>query len=369
MKVTFIKRGSKRRAIYISSAIAGGIVLGAWLFFPNEHATQVPAPHQTAVDKKPMTLKELVAQYKHLKLIDAHNHDASGGAYTRMMDTWKWLAVDRIVLFGDVSEPSAITTDQAAWEAYKQNPGTFVPLLSGFDMHDESSLEVVKRNLEQGYFGLGEIAAASTHSPVLSKVKWKGKDPMDGYLPQIYEICAKYMAPILLHIDPPNGAPIDKLEEALTTHPDTIFIFAHGNAFNSPGNIDKLLGKHKNLYIDFFAGFTLLNPESDNKLEDFIPVMRKYPDRFMLSTDSGFGLSGGEEAAIEAMYRLIDAIGDPTLAKKVAHDNLDAIISGQPATATQLEAIRNKARATGQKYKLDNLSKVEAGRILWGDKK
>ncbi|MCY9665996.1 amidohydrolase, partial [Paenibacillus alginolyticus] len=135
-------------------------------------------------------------------------------------------------------------------------------------------------NLEQGYFGLGEIAAASLYSPVVSKVAWKGESPMDGYLPDIFEICAKYKVPILLHIDPPNGMVIDKLEEALDKHPNTIIIFAHANAFNSPENIRKLLEKHPNLYADFYAGFTALNPASTNKLEDFVPVMKQFPDHY-----------------------------------------------------------------------------------------
>src|ERR1700730_7937230 len=111
---------------------------------------------------------------------------------------------------------------------------------------------------------------------------------------------------------------MDKLEEALDKHPNTIIIFGHANAFNSPENIKYLLEKHPNLYADFFAGFTALNPDSRNKLEDFIPVMKQFPDQFMLSTDSGYGIES-EEAAIGAIYQLLDKLGDPTLARKIAH--------------------------------------------------
>jgi predicted TIM-barrel fold metal-dependent hydrolase len=320
-------------------------------------------PSMAAPSAKPIS--DLVEKYRELKLIDTHNHDASRENYHNMMDIWKRDAVDQIVLFGNVSERSAIDTDLIAWKAYQQYPQTFIPYFSGFDLHDKASLDVIKHNLEEGYFGLGEIAAASTYSPMVSKVEWKAKDPMDGFLPQIYDLCAQYKVPILLHIDPPNGIVIDKLEEALDSHPNTIIIFGHANAFNSPENIQKLLEKHPNLYADFFAGFTALNPESTNKLDDFVPVMKKFQDRFMLSTDSGYGLES-EEAADGAMYRLIDLLDDQAIAKKIAHDNIYNIINNEPATVTQLKAIEDKTKQTGQAYDVSHLSKVQAGQILWG---
>ncbi|MDR6883382.1 amidohydrolase family protein [Bacillus sp. 3255] len=303
---------------------------------------------------------ELLQKYGSLPLADAHNHDASDSKYTSMGNTWKRDAVDRVVIFGDVSEFSAFRTDAYAWDAYLAKPDFYIPYFSGFDLHAPSSLEMVRNKLERGYFGLGEVAGASYNSPVVSTVEWKAMDPMDGYLPQIYELCAEYQAPILLHIDPPNGFVIDKLEEALKAHPKTTFIFGHANAYNSPQNIKSLLEKYDNIYMDFFAGFTLLNPDSGNKLEDFLPVIKQYPDKFMLSTDSGYGLAS-EHAAIEAMYRVLDAIGDPVIIKKVAYDNLNDIIRKEPATKTQKEAILKKDPSRD----VANLSKLEAGKLLY----
>jgi hypothetical protein len=86
--------------------------------------------------------------------------------------------------------------------------------------------------------------------------------------------------------------------------------------------------------------------------------------QFMLSTDSGYGIES-EEAAIGAIYQLLDKLGDPTLARKIAHDNLYSIIRNQPATETQIEEIRQMIKETGYSYDLSHLSKVEAGKILW----
>ncbi|MGG3508046.1 amidohydrolase family protein [Paenibacillus lautus] len=310
------------------------------------------------------SLAELVVEYGDLQLIDAHNHDASGFTYASMMKTWKQDSVDRIVLFGDISEPSAIGTDEIAWNAYQEEPDKFIPFFSGINLLDESGLQTVKDNLEKGYFGIGEIAAASTNSPVLANVAWKTKDPMDGILPKTYKLCAEYKTPVLLHIDPPTGEPVAKLEEALEDNRDTTFIFAHINAYNSPDHVEYLLKKHPNLYADFFAGFTASNPESFNQLDDFVSIIKQFPDRFLLSTDSGYGLPGGEEKAIEGMYRLIDALGDRHVAQQVAGGNLERLIRMQPATKTQLEALRKVNDLHGIKKDLSSLTKEEAGKLL-----
>ncbi|WMT41680.1 amidohydrolase family protein [Paenibacillus sp. D2_2] len=309
------------------------------------------------------TLEQLVDAFQPLELVDIHNHDASGARYSSMLNVWKKDYIDKVVLFGDVSEPSAIGTDSVSWSAYQKSPDQFLPFFSGFDLHDKRSLDVIRNNLEQGYFGLGEIAAASTYSPVVSKVAWKASDPMDGFLPEIYDLIATYNAPILLHIDPPSGYPVLKLEEALEAHPNTIFIFGHMNAYNSPEEIDRLLAKHPNLYADFFAGFSVYNPEGGGHPETFITIMKKYPDRFMLSTDSGYGIES-EQQAIDAMYRILYLIDNPELAKKIAHDNMMALIQAQPATKTQLSSIQKLATDSGETYDYGKMTKLEAGKIL-----
>lgn len=324
--------------------------------------TEAPEATVNPAIAKQKELEALAAKYSGLGLIDAHNHDASGAKYLGMLYTWRNNNVKQIVLFGDVSESSAILSDSLAWLAYQYDPELFIPYFSGFDLHDPGCLTVIKNNLEKGYFGLGEIAAASTASPVVSRVEWKAEHPMDGYLPQIYDLAAEYKAPLLLHIDPPGGMPVAKLEQALDEHPQTTFIFAHINAYNTSEEIDRLLSAHPNLYADFFAGFTMFNPAGGDA-ESFIPVMKKFPDRFMVSTDSGYGIES-EKQAIEAIYRFIDLLDDPELARKIAHDNLDALIQAQPVTETQLDAIHKLELDTGVKYPKEELTKVKAGRIL-----
>lgn len=312
-----------------------------------------PAPQQP--EEEP-----LWETYRELNVVDAHSHDSP--RYKRAKLSWDRYGIDRTVLFGNISEPSAIATDRFTWDVYRKNADRVIPFFAGFDMHEEQGLETVKENLELGFLGIGETVAASTHSPVTSRLEWKANHPMDGNLPAIYELCAEYGVPILLHIDPPTGAPIVRLAEALKKYPDTNFIFAHGNVFNSPDNLERLLSKYDNLYIDFYAGFSEHNPASAYETKDFVDLIEAYPDQFLLGTDSGYGI-GGYKLAAEAIYELLDLL-KPETREKVASGNFERLLNEQRPTETQRKRLEEAAKTAGVKVDIDSLSKHEAN-VKW----
>lgn len=293
-------------------------------------ADVVPSPTASA-EPLPQAAASLVEKYADLGLIDVHNHDAV--RFMTSMKAWDRYRLAKVVLFGNISEPSAMLTDAAAWEAYRYHSDRIYPFFSGFDMFEEKGLETVRERLEHGYLGVGETVAASTNSPVLARVIWKAAHPMDGNLPEVYKLCAEYDVPILLHIDPPSGEPILKLKEALDAYPDTIMIFAHANVYQSAEAIAELMRDHDNLYIDFFAGFTSYNPASPYRTEEYIDVIEQYPERFFLSTDGAFDMTYDE--AIPAMYETIDLL-KPETRMKVASVNFERLIDAQKPTRTQL---------------------------------
>ncbi|OAB35317.1 amidohydrolase [Paenibacillus glacialis] len=296
------------------------------------------------------TSKKLSELYEEMTLIDIHNHgaDSPSAVYEFTQN-----GVDRIVLFGSVSEPSAKISDILTWDHYRRDPTQVYPSFAGFPIYEEEEgLSIVKEKLEQGYLNIGEVVAASTYSPVVSQVEWKAQHPNDGNLPQIYDLAAKYHVPVLLHIDPTSGTPIDQLEKALKEHPDTTIIFGHVNAYNTLENIKYLLDRYPNLYMDFFAGFTVYNSDSNYSLKDFIPLLEQYPDRFMLSTDTGYGLMPGQ--ATDALYETIDLLS-PETAQKVAFLNYERMIELQQPTDTQIAKIKELTSQLGntQTYTLN----------------
>jgi predicted TIM-barrel fold metal-dependent hydrolase len=301
---------------------------------------------------------KLVEVYRELKLIDVHYHNA-GSPPTAF---WNQYGIDKTVLFGDISEPSAINSDNITWSAYKTHPDLIYPSFAGIQLSkDKKGIDTTIKNLEQGYLNIGELVAASTYSPNANN-EWKADHPYWGNLPEIYDLAAKYNVPVLLHIDPPNGTPINFFKKALMSHPDTTFIFAHGNVYNSPTSLESLLSKFDNLYIDFFAGFTRYNKTSEHTLEDFVPLIEAYSDRFFISTDSGYDVRLTN--AVLAMYELIDKLSAETAAK-VAYQNYEGLIETQPPTKQQMKTIQDLASQLNIKNKTYRLNKRQANELIF----
>lgn len=283
----------------------------------------------------------LYERYEDLTVIDAHYH----GTAILIPNSWNRYNIDRTALFWAISEPRARITDMLTSWAYRFHPDRVYPYFAGIPIYDPQGLTITRGNLEQGYMGIGEIVGASTASPIASAMAWKAEHPNDGNLPGIYELAAAYRVPVLLHIDPPRGYPIRMLEQAMVEHPHTLFVFAHANVYNSSENIENLVSRYPNLYIDFFAGFTAYNPGSSNTLGDFVPLIEEYPDRFFVSTDGGYDV-GYDHAAL-AIYELLDLL-TPQTACQVANQNLEQIMEMQLPTRVQTARIQELSRMLGE---------------------
>jgi predicted TIM-barrel fold metal-dependent hydrolase len=258
-----------------------------------------------------------------LYLIDAHNHDAEGSAYRASLKLWDAWDARRVVLFGAVSEPAARASDRAALAAARRFPGRIVPFVAGVDIHDPAGLDYVEAAFRNGARGVGELIAASSYSPAASKVAWKGQHALDGYLPELYRLCGRWGRPVLLHIDPLDGFQAGKLREAAAAFPETVFILAHANAYTAFADLRRLADGRPNLYLDIFAGFTA-NPDCAYGLDELAGFVAEYPDRCLVSTDSGYGV--GYAAAYGAIYGLLARLR-PDVAARLAHGNFEGILA------------------------------------------
>lgn len=348
-----------RTAITLAAVIAAtAAITGAFLFTQPPEPQPAAAPAKTKDEIAREHTRQLVAKYKDYRLVDAHNHDA--WRYTASLGLWGQYAVNKVVLFGAVSDPSAVPDDQSTWEAFTKYPDLIYPFFSGFDLHSEEGLDTVRANLEKGFYGIGEVAAASSYSKQLEHVKWKGKHALDGLLPQVYDIAAEYKAPILLHIDPFDSYQRKALEDALDHHPDTNIIYAHGNVSSTPEQLEELLTKHPNLYIDYFAGYTRYSGSPDYA-KKFAAVMTRHPERFFLSTDSGAELN--YSLCYAAIYELLDLLDEKT-GRLVASGNMTRLLESQPPTQTQLQQIQTLTAQQGLSLKIPPLTKHTANELL-----
>jgi len=296
-------------ALLMAIAGAGCSALGS------RSAVRVPEPSPVA------------RKYADLKVIDVHNHDAGGARYRHTMALWDAYGIDQVVMFaGRITDPEAVEQDRIAWQASQEFPDKILPFFTGFDVNSKDSIEVVRAQFEKGFLGIGEYVGASyARQSYAYDVKCKPKHPMDGYFSDVYALCARFKAPILLHIDPPfpDFVSVQKFEEAIAGHPDTTFIYAHANAFNTPENIERLLKKYPNLYIDFFAGFNVYNKQANVPLDAYIPLIERYYTKFLVSTDSGCGMEYYQ--AHEAIYELLDRVS-PRTREHIAHKNFEHLL-------------------------------------------
>jgi hypothetical protein len=155
--------------------------------------------------------------------------------------------------------------------------------------------------------GIGEIVGSSTRSPMASRLAWKAEHPNEGYLPGVYAPAAEYRVPILLHIDPPTGMPIVKLEEALEQNPDTMIIFAHANAYTPPENIAPLLRDHPNLYKVSYLDYLQIieaQPPTETQLER----VAELPDQL----DEHHTTNGLNKRQVHELIFELDRIADAT---------------------------------------------------------
>lgn len=291
------------------------------------------SPQDVGLKPEPVTtdslanIASIARPYYDLTVIDVHNHDASDHKYRTSSTIWNSFAIDRVVLFGDISEQSAQTTDSYAMDAYRYNSARIIPFMAGINIFDTTCFQYIKTRFATGTCGIGEVVAETHYSPILTNLPWKGKHALDGYFPQIYEVCAQYDKPILLHIDPPSGSAIDSLLVASKRFPQTTFILGHANAYNSPSGIERILKASDNIYIDFFAGFTAYNAASEYTLADYVPLITQYPNRFMMGSDSGYEV--GYVKSYTAMYELFNLLPRDVVTKIAGQNYLDITRSAQ----------------------------------------
>jgi len=266
-----------------------------------------------------------------LGLIDVHNHDASGKKYLSSFKVWDKYGISKVVLFGDISEQSAQLTDQISLQAAAEYPERIIPFIAGINISDPKCIEYIKDMFEKGALGVGEIIARSLYSPVTSRLEWKAVGVNDPRLHRVYKVCGDYRRPILLHIDPLNRSEIQEIINVSKAFIGTDFIIAHANAYSDIVDIEYLLTSTTNVYLDFFPGFSIYNSDSlyfqrdsESKLPEYTELIEKFPDRFFLSSDSGFGV--GYEKAYKAIHTIVLNLR-PETAKKIASENFKTIIS------------------------------------------
>lgn len=177
------------------------------------------------------------------------------------------------------------------------------PMISGFNPTDKNAADHVQRMLElyPGLWkGVGEIL--TRHDAISALTEGENARADHPALLRVYRLAAQHQLPILLHTNitsPREREPlyIAELEHALEEVPEAKFLWAHaGNSTTIDryqgkmeflhGEVERLLAEHDNLWIDLswsvLEPYLLVDGEPD---PEWLQLVRKYPDRFMLGSD------------------------------------------------------------------------------------
>ena len=232
-------------------------------------------------------------------------------------------------------------TDQIVYDAIKSLPEKeqerFIPFITGFNPTDLNAVEHVERMLKRdpGFWqGIGEVFTRHDELTALTE----GEKPVASHpaLIKVLKLAARYHLPVMLHsnitsIREREPIYLGELEQALAASPGTTIIWAHAGMsaaihrrqdFKGLVNIvDGLLDKYDNLNI--LLSWTLVRKLYDKEgkpREEWLSLVNKYPNRFILGSDK-VGRFGRLKEGMDELRPFLDALPEET-AHKVASTNL-----------------------------------------------
>jgi hypothetical protein len=209
------------------------------------------------------------------------------------------------------------------------------PFICGLNGNDKNSLDQVKRLIQTYpgmWQGIGEIFAH--HDYVSYMTAGDIPRPDSPAYDMVYKLAAKYKMPVNIHTNITSGSNMEpiymgQLLNAVKNNPGTKFIWAHIGISNNLfipelyNVIAAQFKKYPNLYVDlsWLVYDTEIVPHG-TLVKEWLPVIEKYPDRFMIGTDivGHFLPLENYQSQIRKYDLLLNAL-TPKTAKMVAHDN------------------------------------------------
>jgi predicted TIM-barrel fold metal-dependent hydrolase len=220
----------------------------------------------------------------------------------------------------------------------------FFPFVCGINPNDRLALEHIKQLVDMypnTICGIGELM--SRHDDLTALTYGEPPHLDHPAFLDIFDYAAEQGLPVLVHhnITGSNTEKIlyrGELETALAHNRNAKIIWAHigiSRRVEVPGLstiADELLKAHPNLWIDIswiVYDYYFLDEFPDRyadgvSMDDWVALMEKWPDRFMVGTDKvGHWRTYPDE--VTKYYSLLDRL-KPETAKKICHDNILSLV-------------------------------------------
>ena len=284
-------------------------------------------------------------------LIDAHHHFHLTGSGHQ--GTWGSVS-DAVAQMNQAGITMIVAFSTMDLNALKYHPELFIPSYQpitekehGFSPDDPRIVAELRRALEIGFMGLGEMSYRS--SSARPPHNMSADNPAAR---QIVDLAAEKGAVINLHHEIGTKAfgpeTIPEFERLLDYNKNVKFVWAH-TGYGRPAPVAKLMAAHSNLYADLstrtpghpFSSYPGFIADRDGVIStEWKALFEKFPDRFMFGTDKGADVAfGPEELAVDylikeaAFFRKVLGQLSPDLAEKIAHGNIQNVMKvGQPTT-------------------------------------
>jgi predicted TIM-barrel fold metal-dependent hydrolase len=214
------------------------------------------------------------------------------------------------------------------------------PFVSGFNTTDMNAAEHIERelNYRPGFWqGIGEVITRHDHLTALtSDEKPRANHPA---LSKVYDLAAHHDMPVLLHTNitsqrEDNPLYLQELEQALSQHPDTRFLWAHAGTTTTLTRtitltflyqtVADLLSEHDNLYI--LASWSLIEVMMPQGQIDrrWLSLIEAYPERFMVGSDV-VGQFQYQAGALAVWSPILSAL-PKHVADKMAYQNMLSVL-------------------------------------------
>ena len=220
----------------------------------------------------------------------------------------------------------------------------FYPFCCGINGNDRLAAEHIRQLLRlypDFWCGIGELM--SRHDDLTALTYGEAPHVNHPAFKEIFDLGAEENLPVLVHHNITAQSTegilyLDELREALEHNRKCKIIWAHVGISrrvevqNLIAIADELLSEHENLWIDiswlvydyYFLDRFPNNYVDGNSIDDWVAIIEKYPDRFLLGTDKvGHWETYPEE--VVKYYALLDRL-NPVTAKNLCHDNVLGLV-------------------------------------------
>ena len=220
----------------------------------------------------------------------------------------------------------------------------FMPFCCGFNCNDRFAADHVRQLLRlypRFWVGIGEIM--SRHDDLTALTYGEAPHVNGPGFKGIYDLAAEEGLPVLVHHNITAQSVdkvlyLDELKEALAYNRNCKIIWAHIGISrrveiqNLTKIADDLLSSNKNLWVDIswlVYDYYFLDEFPDNyfdgdTLDDWVKLIEKYPDRFMIGTDK-VGHWATYPAEVVKYYKLLDQL-KPATRDKICRENILSLV-------------------------------------------